>query len=438
MPRQFTGVLRNPTEAASTLRVTVLVSPHTVDIESGGTSLGRWRCADVEASRHDGNWFKLVIDDEDWRFLPDAPTEFLFFGVPQIAGAAAPRRPRIFSLRMAVPGLESMGWIALGAALAVLLISIGMLVGRYRLDDSRLAVAVVLLAGAALGGWWTAISRTRPSQPNEPTNAKRPLVLPSDRRHSALSVQDAIAEMGVDLTEGSGERLSIDLTDNTSGPDVPIRTQVGPDEAAERADPVDIPIQAGVGNERPPPEERSPAEAPAALRTVTSDPGRLEVVSESDLQHEMTPEIRTNLAAVGDPSSPAEPAEKGESREAEADDTASSARVATRVHRAVSLDELLDLTEDVEGSIDLAEGAPGGADDAVPVDLTAVRGIGPALSAGLGRIGVRDVHHLAALDSRDQAYLSLRLGRFASSDRIREWVEEAQRLIAGDESRRRS
>lgn len=431
MPRQFTGVLLNPTESASRLRVTLVLSADTVDIHSRGASLGRWEYDDVRASRHEGNWFRLNIEDEDWRFLPDSPTEFLFFGVPSIAGSRPAGRRWRFRSRYDAPDLQSIGRIALGAALAALLVSVGMLIGRLQLDDSRVTVLTVLFAGAALGAWWTAASRREPS-PLQGVTKKRPLVLPSSQKHSALSVQEVIAASQPDSKE-----ISVDLEAKVPPPEtVPSESADPTDDLRpelvdlERSTPVDSIVGVDLSNEQTAAEESESA-APASRKD--GEGARRPKPETRSTRDRRTPtkfpDDVTDSRGAGATPEPAIPEEPG-SAWAPPDEQASKGEPATDVGPSVSVLGLLELTADVVGEIDLTDRTVGRGADAAPIDLTTVRGIGPALSAGLTRLGVSDVRSLAVLDADDQAYLEERLGRFASRDRIRRWVEHAQRIVA--------
>lgn len=88
--------------------------------------------------------------------------------------------------------------------------------------------------------------------------------------------------------------------------------------------------------------------------------------------------------------------------------------------------------EEEEEEAETADTLP--ADDAqdLDMDLTTIKGIGPALAKRLHKLGVRDVVDLAHLDDRGVEVVVRRLGRFGKRLIQEDWIGQAQRRLEVD------
>ena len=424
MPQHFPGLLSNPTEPSSGLRVTLILSGDVVEIETNDTSLGMWKSTDLHAARSDGNWFRLEIENEDWRFLPDTPTEFLFYGVPRITASMTSRRSWNHRFRIAAPDILYLGRITLGAVLAVFLLSIGMLMGRYRLDNSSVAVLAVLIAAAGSGAWWTA-AQGRDGRHERPPTSNRPPVLPPQHKRSALSVREVIAAAQMDSSETVPDPQR---TEPDGMPRIPER-QVS-EVVAAATDAVEATVEAPESPDLDEANAWGDADDQNDDRADTA-PTRDERTGPTDVS-EVSTEVNHFVSVSPDPisSSQRPTSEEVDASEPVAGEDMTRDEFTPSLDPSISIAELIDKTAVDSKPAKLMEKPANRAKEGSPIDLTAIRGIGPALSAALTQLGVTDVRDLAILDTDDLIYLEQRLGRFASGNRARQWVAQAQRIVA--------
>lgn len=415
MPQHFPGLLKRPSEPASGLRVTLVLSGQVLEIEANGASLGLWRFGEIEAARSDGNWFRLDIDGEHWRFLPDTPTEFLFFGVPQISADGERRKSAPRRIRITVPDLLSLGRVALGAVLAVFLVSIGMLMGRYRMDGSGVPVLVALISSAGLGAWWTVVVGRKRHGENV-ASSKRPAVLRPRTERPVLSVQEVMAAAEKER-RAVEDRLDIDVAGGSRF--------IGHPGTATESGTGDRGDTRTAESDTPSIHTDDEHDGETALEPIPDELAGPDHASEAS--HEFTDLDSDSADRVS-----RERDEPIDTPEAEDEGTPPDELVLTS-NPSISVADLLDQTADVAEQTTLVVDLTDRPEDAPPIGLTAIRGIGPTISSALTQLGVTDVRDLAVLTEDDLTYLESRLGRFASRTRTREWIDQAQRIVTAED-----
>ena len=415
-----------------------------MEIEHGNDSLGAWDMSEMDATRLEGNWFELRFGSEPWHFLPDDPTEFRFHAVPAIVerGQRSSRKRLNFDVRL--PDMMAVGRAALGGLLGVFLVTSGLLMGRYRLDNSAAAVLVVLVVSAAIGAWWTELQRRdRESRTSEAADPKT--VLTPRQKRSALSVSevvesDRVRRAAASTTEaGADARAPSEPPPLTSVPASPAGAEEGTSESQRLPSEIG-PTEEPLEGERPAvassddaigPLPETPAEDDLSADDATSPsdatataPEAAAVFDQSTLDAEVPPDTTDHT----EPDHAELPPDTTDHTEEEVPGTAEKQR--GTFDRSISVADLIEMTAGEEEPRELTTRVfvtdhPEGP----PIDLTSIRGIGPAISKALGELGLTDVRDLAELEPEDLDYLERRLGRFAPVTRSTRWVSEARKIV---------
>lgn len=409
MPTDFKGLLQSQHKPPTALRVSILVSDDEVEMSSELGLIGRWPSRNVSVERSAGNWFKLRLDEDEWDFRPDDPTGF-FLAAP-LPAPEAPRRRSRFENRT----FGKVGKMALGAVLAVFLLSIGIVIGRYQLDGTGLALANMLVFAAALGAGWASIKTSerkatdrqeRPGKSLRVTGNRTPLrvqdVLQSERRPSTATPPSTAASPSVSPPQtANGVRSEVQDSDGLMP------------EMAE-----------GVSSIDPMTSDRLTVDGDTELPNST-EAGEPAQIGSGDLPRGASPQERLE-------SDIEEPKPAAEQSTQTTLPTEAIKRYLASLHRleadARSRQDDADTTTDFTGNHE-DQTAPS-AGRGIP--LTEIRGIGPAISTALGELGVHDVYDLAELDSDDIDALREQLGHFGLRISSDAWVEQARHMVSGE------
>lgn len=431
MSKDFIGLLRSPLTPNTTLRVSFVFSEHTLEIFNDLVFIGRWPNRALTVERSTGDWLKLHLDDNEWDFLPEDPTGF-FLAAP-LTSAHRTKPPK----EPAVSAKASQS--ALGAMLAVLLVSVGIVMGRYQLDGSLLSVAITLVLAATLGGWWAA---TQGHKLRELLRSdQRAQKLRHDRTRRVLRVQDVLQDPTAHVanlprshdsesnehqpTRSDRERIDPSGDEHKAVPSAGFADEIDLNKFEEDSveggapiDSADIPTgrsHAGVES-----ADDAASERWIDVRYIEErhfDEAILRRVAEVQNSSHVIDDVDTDRAE--DSFGPAVPPSLAVKRYLEAVENGSAPPNADAT-----------LLEGEEPANSAPAGANAGASSSDPdISLTEIHGIGPALSETLQHLGVRDVHDLALLDSDDLDYLEQEMGHFGSRIRSQHWVEQARRLV---------
>lgn len=364
---------------------------------------------------------KLYLDDQEWDFLPDDPTAFF------LAAPLDSQRPPKPAAKPAI--LTEASQSALGAVLAVLLVSVGIVMGRYQLDDSLLSVAIALILAATLGGWWAATQghKLRESLRTD----QRAQTLRHERARTVLKVEDVLGESTLQTDDSrapsASETAENQLTDSVSveaaasaeldlvvevGSPVPVDVDSrAPEDATAHGDPA-LPA-----NDSPRPTEEF-----VELSDVHSNETLIEV--EYSEERHFDEAILRKVAEVQNASIGHNDFQTGE-------------LVGPAIPPSLAIKKYLESAAAESGAAlepeTMTVTEPPGDADGITSDqgiaLTEIHGIGPALSEALMQLGVKDVSDLAELDDDDLDYLEQEMGHFGSRIRSQSWVEQARRLV---------
>lgn len=424
MSTEFKGLLQSPHKPSTALRISIVLSDAWVEVSNDLGFIGKWPSHEMSVERSANNWFKLRLDEEEWDFLPDDPTRF-FLAAP--INPTGPSRARPPVRRRALSKL-SRG--AIGAMLAVSLLSIGIVMGRNQLDGAVLVVTIMLVIAGALGAWWAA-SWVPGGEGSDRTN-RSGAGLRTDRPRTALRVEDVIA--GKEAARAAGSPLPR----GADGEPDPSPATVAGDRDSESA------------SQTARSEDRSLLDVPPPSRTRSDAP-----TAQADLQPVLETDEPDGADLPGTDSASFDDAfgarwQWGAAEPADSDGTGSPSGAQTpntagpkdpvlpteAIKRYLAALAELDSEPPAEEQDDSSAGEVAGEawDDSdgateTGLALTKIRGIGPALSTALTQLGVGDVRDLADLDSNDLDYLEEQLGRFGSRIKSQRWVEQARQMV---------
>lgn len=453
MPREFKGLLKSPHKPSTDLRISIVLSDDEVEMFSEVGFVGRWPSSDMSVERSADNWFKLRLDENEWDFSPDDPTGFFLAAPLNAPGPKATRNPVENSARRTI---STVAKLAMGAVLAMFLLSLGIVIGRYQLDGTQLGLANMLVLAAVLGAGWASIRTTgnNPSAQREtkasalkidgpraalrvsdvmreverqtPTGAHPDLGQRNDQRSGSSESQEPISETSLPEDRDGPGSDQVDATVGEAGsisavPDTPDT----PDGRDGSGPPAPVPIESSEASLDEPSQAESPEDIEVVRSTSDARPTWIQVSYEED-----------PLASVLQDS---ETTTSGSDRSARSAEEADGSLLPTEAIKRY-LASLARLEEDARRR-NHNTGVPSKAASSEPdhaggstehgIALTEIRGIGPALSKALGELGVSNVHDLAELDSNDLDYLQDQLGRFGPRIRSERWVEQARQMIGG-------
>jgi predicted flap endonuclease-1-like 5' DNA nuclease len=345
--------------------------------------------------------------------------------------------------------------LASGAVLAVLLLSIGIVIGRYQLDGTELGLTNMLVLAAAFGAAWASFRTSRrdvPDRRERPDTSLRinnrtamrveDVIRAADRQHASSTTPDRRpapprpAE-APDAMQEMGEPMP------TMSPRVTPNGQITTGELAATgeddslADSSDLPRQSSDASHQPPPDvstfERSHQQPDDVNRIdshMAGTPGGGQEVPPVGAPDDV--ETDESHASSQAPDSGSSIPVDAEGPSAEASDLALLPTAAIRRYLA-SLSRLQAEASTRTGSPgDTIEDSDANHSTDVDLPLTEIRGIGPALTSALKQLGITTVHDLAALNPSDIDHLEEQLGAFGMRIRSGRWVEQARQMI-GDE-----
>jgi predicted flap endonuclease-1-like 5' DNA nuclease len=390
------GRLQNVEDPTIDLLATLTFQPGQVDIRSEGKTLGQWPLEGFSAEREEEDRFSLVIGGEPWIFAAENPSDFLVSSLDVMADPPRDGRAKRLFQRLGAAGI-TISAFSLAVATTLSAFAGGVIVGRNRLDDNMGVVigAVLVIVGLSL------------------------IRIRAARR---LSPPPSVAAQG--LTQRPVQVTQI----------VPRRHQ------PTRTEPVSLILPRPLLLEQEEEEDhrqilaRVPASKPSGGSTVSGVAHRGNSTAADDASHTTSETRPTTMIPDTVPASLLSHTNAGPTMDPEpgistvVPDTAEAiepthvegVEPATSVPAALTDPE----PEDV---------GPGVTDlQVTDLDLSAIKGIGPALAARLTELGIRDISDLAKLDEDDVTLVVEYLGRFGVRLVSQDWVGQARRLIATD------
>lgn len=368
MPTSHRGRLQSVEDPLLDMPATLTFDQKHVQIRSEGHTFGRWPLREFGAERSEANRFSLVIGDELWTFAAEDPADFMVTSLEVLGERARDNRVKELFHRMRSAGM-TFGAFSLAVATILTAFAGGVLVGRYRLErNGAVSVAAVVVIVVLSLIRVRASRRLRPP----PSVAARAL-----ERTPAKVTRLEPKSNQIDPTERTAVTLPGPLAQHTEEPEAkPGLTQV---RSTPRDTPPTFPVTVDA-------RSRTPRKETQTSTMEDGEPVTVAAGGRGD-QDGPTPEIHPDHTTSRDD---------------------------------IHLDQPTSAAADQDKPTE------------IQLDLTTIKGIGPAFAERLTDLGVLDVRDLAGLDEEDVMVVVECMGRFGTRVVTEDWVGQARRLLDAD------